>query len=73
MEKLKFAEGQKKILGFPIRVPYAKRYLDTLNAKALFALACEDEEVIIYDCLDDFLAELNNDLVDTENHWWYSA
>ena len=60
-----------RVLGFPLKEEYTRARLDKLNAKYLFELACEDEDVVIYDNLFEFFQALNADMIDTEEHWWY--
>ncbi len=63
-------DKRTKVIGFPVD-SFEKSYLDSLNSSYLFELGCETEESIIYDSVDEFLSELNDDLVDTENNFWY--
>lgn len=64
---------KKMILGFPVDGANSREYLESLNAKYLYELACENEDAIIYDTVETFLKELNDGLVDTENNWWFAA
>lgn len=60
----------KYVVGFSVD-KYNLDYLNGLPPKYLYELACTDEDAIIYDCIDTFFNELNNDLVDTENNLWF--
>ena len=61
------------VVGFPIDFePFkSKEYYDGLNDRQKHEHALEDEEAIIYDNVNDFFNEMNEDLVDTENNYWY--
>lgn len=44
---------------------------ENLTDREKHELALSDESTIIYDCPNDFFIDMNMDLVDTENRFWY--
>ena len=62
----------KSVVGFSID-KYDMDYLNGLSPNYLYELACEDEDAVIYDSVDTFFKDLNYDLVDTENNFWFLA
>lgn len=63
--------NKTSIVGFPIDYIEGRNYLESLNAKALYELACEEDTSVIYDSVDTFLKEMNDSLVDTENYYFF--
>ena len=61
------------VVGFPIEFESykSKEYYDSLNDRQKHEHALYDEEAIIYDNVNDFFNEMNEDLVDTEHNYWY--
>lgn len=59
-----------EILGFN-KESYTKDYLDSLNNKYLNELACEDENVVMFEDIKDFQDYLNSALNFSNNYWWY--
>lgn len=57
------------VLGFDVD-KYNKYALQDMSDNQLYETALEDNDVVIYDCVDDFFTALNDDLVDTENYYW---
>ena len=60
----------KSVVGFSVD-KYDMDYLNVLSPKYLYDLACDDEDAVIYDSADTFFKELNYDMVDTENYFWF--
>ena len=58
------------VVGFEIDLNNDISY-NTLSDRQLHEIALSDENACIYDCVKDFFAELNADLVDVENHLWF--
>lgn len=59
------------VVGFPIW-NYTLPYLENLSNRQKHECALSDSDCIIYDSVNDFFSELNNDFVDAENMYWFS-
>jgi hypothetical protein len=58
------------VVGFPIDIDDNIDY-NALTDRQKHELALSNDDAIIYDNPKDFFAELNEDLVDTENVLWF--
>ena len=58
------------VVGFPIDLDNIIDYKEC-NDKQLHELALYSEDAVIYNSIKLFFAELNADLVDTENMYWF--
>ena len=58
------------VVGFEIDVDSNISY-NTLTDRQKHEMALYDENARIYDCPKDFFADMNADLVDTENYLWF--
>lgn len=63
---------KKKIYGFP-KVKYNKGYVDALTDRQKQEYALEDEDIIIYDDVDQFLCDLNDNVTATCNEVIWTA
>lgn len=63
-------KGNIRVLGFSVD-DYERVSLDRMTDRQLNEMALDDEGCVIYDTLFDFQGALNDDLVDTENMFWY--
>lgn len=62
---------KQKVLGFSVE-EYNKKQLSYMSDRNKFETYLEDQDnVVCYDCVEDFFNELNDDMVDTENNFWY--
>ena len=59
------------VVGFPT-YEYSLDFLGALTDRQKYEYALDMNEAVIYDCVDDFFNELNNDYVDTENMYWFN-
>lgn len=66
------------VVGIPVDICFVndnknidRDYLDSLSDKEMYDLALEIEESVIYDYEKNFFNDLNDDLVDTENNYWF--
>lgn len=66
------------VVGIPVDICFVndnkkidRDYLDSLSDKEMYELALDLSESIIYDNEKVFFNELNDDLVDTENNYWF--
>lgn len=59
------------VVGFPCET-YSKNVLGSMTDHQKHEWALNDEDCVIYDSLNDFFNEMNDDLVDTENMYWFS-
>ena len=64
------ANVNKIVVGFNVD-KYELDYLNGLSPKYLYELACEDVNVIIYDSVDAFFADINYNLIDIKNNFWF--
>ena len=64
------ANVNKIVVGFSVD-KYELDYLNGLSPKYLYELACEDVNVIIYDSVDAFFADINYNLIDIKNNFWF--
>lgn len=64
-----------KVLGFPIDYNEENGWgyseMRDLTAHQKYELALEDDRITIYDNEQDWADDLNTDLVDTENTYWF--
>ena len=60
----------KIVVGFSVD-KYELDYLNGLSLDYLYELACEDVNVIIYDSADAFFADINYNLIDIKNNFWF--
>lgn len=69
----KEVECKNIVVGFSTET-FSKDVLVSMtdNQKHEWALNDENEDCVIYDSLNDFFNELNDDLVDTENMYWFT-
>lgn len=58
------------VVGFSV-FDFQKDYLNTLSDREKHEHYLESSSAISYDNVKDFFYELNDDLVDTENYFWY--
>ena len=58
------------VVGFEVDLNCNVSYND-LTDRQKHEMALYDENARIYDCPKDFFAEMNEDLVDTENYLWF--
>ncbi len=58
------------VVGFEIDFDSNISY-NTLTDRQKHEMALYDENARIYDCPKDFFADMNADLVDTENYLWF--
>lgn len=58
------------VVGLPIEIDSDIDY-NKLNNRQIHELALSDENAVIYDTPNDFFNELNEDLVDIENMFWF--
>lgn len=58
------------VVGFEIVLDSNISY-NKLTDRQKHEMALYDENARIYDCPKDFFADMNEDLVDTENYLWY--
>lgn len=63
---------KKKIYGFP-KIKYDKRYVETLTDRQKQEYALEDEDIIIYDDVDSFLTDLNDNVIPSCNEVIWTA
>lgn len=63
---------KKKIYGFP-KVKYNKGYVDALTDRQKQEYALEDEDIIIYDDVDSFLTDLNDNVIPSCNEVIWTA
>lgn len=54
-----------------LSVDYGRQYLENLTDKEKHQTALYDEDAVIYDTPETFFNAMNNDLVDTENLYWF--
>ena len=64
------ANVNKIVVGFNVD-KYELDYLNGLSPKYLYELACEDVNLIIYDSVDAFFADINYNLIDIKNNFWF--
>ena len=67
-----------KVIGFPIDTEFMSQsknvnrdFLESLSDNQLNELALELSDAVIYDHEKEFFYALNDDLVDTENYYWF--
>lgn len=58
------------VVGFEIQLDSDISY-NELTDRQKHEMALYDENARIYDCPKDFFADMNADLVDTENYIWF--
>ena len=58
------------VVGFPIDIDSDIDY-NSLTDRQKYEMALEKQDVVIYDNPKDFFNELNEDIVDTENMYWF--
>ena len=58
------------VVGFEIDLDCNISY-NTLTDRQKHEMALYDENARIYDCPKDFFADMNADLVDSENYLWF--
>jgi len=63
---------KKKIYGFP-KVSYNNGYVDVLTDRQKQEYALEDEDIIIYDDVDSFLTDLNDNVIPSCNEVIWTA
>ena len=68
----------KRVVGFSVNKHdmyylngLSPNYLYGLSPKHLYELACEDLDAIIYDSADAFFADINCNLIDIKNNFWF--
>lgn len=60
------------VVGFSIEIEEKSReYYDKLSDRQKHEEALEDETAVIVDNVESWFNDLNDDLIDTENYWWY--
>lgn len=64
---------RKKVYGFP-KVKYDKKMVNNLTDRQKQEYALEDEDIIIYDDMDSFLTDLNDNITPNSNEViWVSS
>lgn len=64
---------RKKVYGFP-KVKYDKKMVNNLTDRQKQEYALEDEDIIIYDDMDSFLTDLNDNITPNGNEViWVSS
>ena len=58
------------VVGFPIDIDSDIEY-NSLTDRQKYEMALENQDAVIYDSPKDFFNELNEDIVDTENMYWF--
>lgn len=58
------------VVGFPIDIDSDIDY-NSLTDRQKYEMALENQDAVIYDSPKDFFNELNEDIVDTENMYWF--
>jgi hypothetical protein len=59
-----------KVLGFPID-DFDRNKLDEMTDIQLNETFLENSNCISYDSVKSFFNDLNDDLVDIDNNWWF--
>lgn len=59
-----------KVLGFPID-DFERSQLEKMTDVQLNETFLENSNCISYDSVKAFFNDLNDDLVDTDNNWWF--
>ena len=59
-----------KVLGFPID-DFERNQLEKMTDVQLNETFLENTNCISYDSVKDFFNDLNSDMVDTDNNWWF--
>jgi hypothetical protein len=59
-----------KVLGFPID-DFERSHLEKMTDVQLNETFLENTNCISYDSVKDFFNDLNSDMVDTDNNWWF--
>ena len=59
-----------KVLGFPID-DFERSQLEKMTDVQLNETFLENSNCISYDSVKSFFNDLNDDLVDTDNNWWF--
>lgn len=60
------------VIGFPVE-KYPLGGLNNLTPRQKYEYALSDEECVIFETTDEFFDMLNNDLIDTENNFWFDV
>ena len=63
------------IIGFK-KDRYSKVFVNMLKPKAIYQLYLQsknDDDCIIYNSIEDYFEAANNELVETQNYYWYQA
>ena len=58
------------VVGFLIDIDSDIDY-NSLTDRQKYEMALENQDAVIYDSPKDFFNELNEDIVDTENMYWF--
>jgi hypothetical protein len=59
-----------KVLGFPID-DFERNQLEKMTDVQLNETFLENTNCMSYDSVKDFFNDLNSDMVDTDNNWWF--